>query len=808
MHKNLAISIAATLLLISILLFYYSANKALNTQTALAARHHAVYSGLQRLDQLIHNAAVTHPEMNRRPEDYAFSRLFVTDSNEIFSELDRLQQTAMDTQNLRTLAGLRSLIAQEVGWLLKSDVPDSILHHTSGPHLQALLQIGSLTAKGLERSRFLIVYRQQQVDYQMNRVRTLIIVFVIISCLLLLYTTAVSLTQHSKRKSKEKELAMVLNRISDGVISIDTHWRYTFLNDASMVNHPVDRSSIIGQPIWEIHPGLEASEFGQKYREAMRTGQVQEVEAFFQPLNSWFVARIFPSVDGLTIFYRDVTEKRKAADTISRTLKEIRDYRFALDEASIVAITDQKGIITHANENFCRISKYTREELIGKDHRLINSGYHSKEFIRELWVTIANGKIWKGEVRNKAKDGTIYWVDTTIVPFLNEQGKPYQYIAIRADITQRKEAEERLQLSERTYKTIASSIPGSVICLLDREFRYTLIEGDMLEKLGYTRDELMGKRAGEVLPEELFRELSPHLNAVLEGRVMTREASINGFDIVSRYIPLKDAEGEVYAIMTVAIDITKLKQAQRDITELNKNLERKIALRTEELRKSHEELESFSYSVSHDLRAPLRGIIGFAAVLKEEYGGKLDEEADRIIGIVQQSAGKMGQLIDDLLAFSRTGKQALQKSMLNTNKLVEEVMQECSTQDIRRAVHWEVESLPKVYADLNSLRQVWSNLLSNAIKYSSRVEHPRIRIGCVKRAEGWEFFVRDNGVGFDEKYKHKLFRVFQRLHDADEFEGTGVGLALVERIITKHGGTIRGEGKPGEGACFSFSLPG
>ncbi|PZR25925.1 MAG: hypothetical protein DI535_16600 [Citrobacter freundii] len=808
MHRNLAISAGATLLLLLILLFYYSANKALNTHTALAMRHQAVFKRLQRLDQLVHNAAVTHPDMNRQPEAYPYSQLFVTDSIEIFRELGQLQETSKDTQNLRTLATLRSLLTQEVGWLLKSNVPDSILHRTGWAHLDALWKINSLTDKALSRTSFLIGYRQQQVDHEMRNVQVLIVAFVIISCLLLIFTTTVSLSQHSKRKNKEEEFATVLNTISDGVISLDKDWRYTFLNEAAMAQHAGDRSSIIGQRIWDVHPGLAESSFAQPLQEALRSDEIREVEAFFDPLQSWFAVRVYPSSDGLTIYYQDITEKRKAADIISRTLKEIKDYRFALDESSIVAITDQKGIITHANENFCRISKYTREELIGKDHRLINSGYHSKEFIRDLWVTIANGKIWKGEVRNKAKDGTIYWVDTTIVPFLNEQGKPYQYIAIRADITQRKEAEERLLLSERTYKTIASSIPGSVICLLDPDFRYTLIEGDMLEKLGYTREGLMGKRAGDVLPEELFRELSPHLNAVLEGRVMTREVSINGFDIVSRYIPLKDADGEIYAIMTVAIDISKLKQAQRDIIELNKNLERKIALRTEELRKSHEELESFSYSVSHDLRAPLRGIIGFAAVLKEEYGGKLDEEADRIIGIVQQSADKMGQLIDDLLAFSRTGKQALQKALLNTNELVKEVMQECGKQDIRQAVHWEVEALPRVYADLNSLRQVWSNLLSNAIKYSSTVEHPCIRIGAVKQADRWEFFVRDNGVGFDEKYKHKLFRVFQRLHDADEFDGTGVGLALVERIITKHGGTIRGEGKPGEGACFSFSLPG
>lgn len=808
MHRNLIVSIVASLLLILVLTFYYSADKALRRHNALADRHQAVYHGFQELNQLIHNAAVSHPDMIRSPETYPFSAMFVTDSNAIARELRQLQLTAKDTQNLRILAGLDPLIISETAWLLQSNVPDSILHHRGGVHLERLLRIDSLISQGLTRTHFLISYRQEKIGREMLKVRVLIIAFVILSCALLIYTTIVSLTQQSKRKDKEAELATVLNRISDGVFSIDTGWRYTFLNDASMANHPVERSAILGRSIWEIHPGLEESGFGEKYREAIATGQVQEVEEFFAPQNSWFAARIYPSENGLTIYYRDVTNQRKVADTLNRTLKEIKDYQFALNEASIVAITDQKGIINHVNENFCRISKYRSEELIGQDHRLINSGYHSPAFIRDLWVTIANGRIWKGEMRNKAKDGTIYWVDTTIVPFLNEQGKPYQYIAIRADITPRKEAEERLQISEQTYKTIASSIPGSVICLLDTDFRYNLIEGDMLEKIGYTKQALLGKTIGEALSEEVLREVEPLFHSVLKGRIATREATMNGFDIVSRYIPLKDADGRVYAIMTVAMDVTRLKQAQRDIVELNHDLERKIALRTDELRKSNEELESFSYSVSHDLRAPLRGIIGFATMLKEEYGGKLDEEADRIIGIVQQSADKMGQLIDDLLAFSRTGKQPLQKGLLNMNQLVEEVIQEAGKQDTRQAVQWEVHDLPKVHADLNLLRQVWGNLVSNAIKYSSTVADPRIQIGAVKYADRCEFFVRDNGVGFDENYKHKLFKVFQRLHDAHEFEGTGVGLALVERIIAKHGGSIWGEGRLGEGACFTFSIPG
>ncbi len=623
-------------------------------------------------------------------------------------------------------------------------------------------------------------------------------------------------------------------------------------------------------------------------------------------------------------------KQEKAEHELSKSLREVSDYKYALDESSIVAITDQKGIIQHVNDNFCNISKYTASELLGQDHRIINSGYHSKDYIKNLWVTIANGKIWKGELKNKAKDGTIYWVDTTIVPFLDDKGKPYQYVAIRADITERKkvedelassemhfrsliensaegialtdefsnniyrspaaqkimgdvlkentvhlshpddletirtklaevkkspgvpvhfqgrflhssghyiwlegtltnllhvkgvnaivtnyrdiskrkEVEEKLITSEKIYKTIASSIPGSVICLLDTEYRYFLIEGDMLNKLGYSKEMLLGQKAADVLKPEIFDGVKHEFKRVLEGETISMESEANGYDIISRFIPLKNDENKVYAIMTVAMDITQLKNAQRSIIELNRGLEEKITERTAQLKKTNEELDAFSYSVSHDLRAPLRGIVAFASILEEEYGKELDDEAKRIISIIRDSTLKMGTLIDDLLAFSRMGKQGIAKVPINTRSMVEELINDQVLQNKERdSIKWIIQDLPSVEADINMMKQVWINLITNAIKYSGTREKPVIEIGSYAKDDELVFFIKDNGVGFDDEYKHKLFKVFQRLHNADEFEGTGVGLALVERIIARHEGRVWAEGKENEGACFYFALP-
>ncbi|HZV68036.1 MAG TPA: ATP-binding protein [Saprospiraceae bacterium] len=269
------------------------------------------------------------------------------------------------------------------------------------------------------------------------------------------------------KANQDKE--SVLNRISDGVVSLDNNWRYTFLNDAALNTHPMSKEATLGQVIWDVHPEMHGTIFWDKYHEAMLTKKVVEIESHYAPMNIWFSVKVYPSSDGLTIFYKDVTESKKAEQQLLDSLREISDYKFALDEASIVAITDQKGIIKYVNDNFCKISKYCKEELIGQDHRIINSAYHPKAFIRNLWNTIARGKTWRGELKNKAKDGSIYWVDTTIVPFLNEEGKPFKYLAIRADITKRKEAEERILRMNEELEDKVSARTLELTISLDKE---------------------------------------------------------------------------------------------------------------------------------------------------------------------------------------------------------------------------------------------------------------------------------------------------------------------------------------------------
>ncbi|MFY9310006.1 MAG: ATP-binding protein [Bacteroidia bacterium] len=478
---------------------------------------------------------------------------------------------------------------------------------------------------------------------------------------------------------------------------------------------------------------------------------------------------------------------------IEKQKREISDYKFALDQASIVAITNTKGIIVDANDNFCTISKYSREELIGQDHRIINSGYHPKEFIRDLWVTIANGKVWKGEIKNKAKDGTFYWVDTTIVPFLDDQGKPFQFIAITSDITTRKEKEEKLKITQTYLQSSIESYKDIFLFSIDTQFNYLVFNSAFkaATKYAYGTEVVEGMSLFDSITiDEDKIKAKVNCEKALTGESHTTlevYGDINRSYYETTYSPILSQNGETIGVTVLSANVTERKKAEEQLQEANK------------------ELESFSYSVAHDLRTPLRSLHGYAEMLSQDYENVLDEEAKRIIGNIKYNASKMGRLIDDLLSFSRLGRKEVQLRKINMSELTKDVVNEINKSVSHKAdIH--IDSLHEVMADYSLLFQVMVNLLSNAIKYSSKREKPIIQISSEAKNDEIIFSVKDNGAGFDMKYISKLFSVFQRLHTEREFEGTGVGLAIVHRIITKHGGKIWAEGKVDNGATFYFTL--
>lgn len=396
----------------------------------------------------------------------------------------------------------------------------------------------------------------------------------------------------------------------------------------------------------------------------------------------------------------------------------------------------------------------------------------------------------------------------------DEKGNPVQMIGINMDITDRNEMVENLKRQESQLRSFVEQAPAAV-AMFDKEMKYITVSNKWYGHNRIEGQSIIGKSHYDVLPQVKKRKdwLSIHK------RVLAGEELSKGKDQFTRIdnsevwiswtaIPWHNVDGEIGGMILYVSDISKE-------VEYTEELENEIEARTQQIRKQAEnleqvnkELESFSYSISHDLRAPLRSINGFSDILMEDYAEQLDEEGKRLMGVVKESAVTMGQLIDDILEFSRLGKKKIQKSEIDMTKLFENVCEIESGSYSDKQIDFEIDNLPNAMGDIALIKQVVVNLVSNAFKYSSKEDRIVVNIGCDKNEENkTTYFVKDNGTGFKMEYHDKLFGVFNRLHSKNEFEGTGVGLAIVKRIINKHGGKIWAESEEGKGSTFFFSMP-
>ncbi len=552
------------------------------------------------------------------------------------------------------------------------------------------------------------------------------------------------------------------------------------------------------------------------------------------------------------------TNEALRAEIIEREHAEekLRMQTTAMESAANgIVITDRSGTILWVNPAFTHITGYTAEEAISQNPRVLKSGKQHPSFYKNLWDTILLGQVWRGEIINRRKDDSLYAEEMTITPVRNVRGEITHFIAIKQDITERKQVEEITKLEEARLRSVLKisqhpSAPmrelldlalGEAIALSGSKFGYLYYYNEDTKEFtlhAWSRDVMKECTIRE--PQTIYQLEKTGLwgEAVRQRKAIVvndfsapdplKKGYPEGHANLFRYFTIPVfSEGRIVAVVGIAnkptdytdADVNQLtfmmdsvwkiierKLAEEEIRRLNEELEGRVIERTAQLETTNKELEAFSYSVSHDLRAPLRGIDGFSNLLLKGCADKLDKQGKDYLQRVRNATQQMGQLIDELLKLSRIARVEMRREKVNLSVMAASIADELRSTNPDRNVEFMIQENLIEEGDPRLLEIALQNLLGNAWKYSRNKQTTAIEFGTFMRDSAKVYFVRDNGAGFDMRYVNKLFGAFQRLHSMAEFEGTGIGLATVQRIIHRHGGNIWAEAGLNKGATFYFTL--
>jgi PAS domain S-box-containing protein len=539
------------------------------------------------------------------------------------------------------------------------------------------------------------------------------------------------------------------------------------------------------------------------------------------------------------------TDRRKKAEADARARE--KSFRQLFEVAPMpLALSDREGALALVNDRWEQTFGYTRKEIptIKDWWRLAYPDPDYRRRVIDTWEAAVrharetgNDAVETQDYRVTCKNGDVRTLEITgtfieddlLVVFYDiterkaaevEQQRLMKQVerdrgALLSTLEDQRRAEEALRESEERFRRAVTGAPfpimihaedGQVVTINTSWTRLTGYEHSDIPTIADWTRKAYGTQMDLVQADidRLYALDGPKAEG--EYTITTRSGDSRIWDFSSA--PIGALPNGRRLVISMAMDVTERRRAEQEIRRLNAELEQRVIERTAQLEASNKELEAFSYSVSHDLRAPLRHISGYVELLNSRFRETLPEKAGHYLNEITDSASQMGTLIDDLLQYSRVvGRQEVRRAEMDMGALVREAMETLKAETQQRNISWAVADLPRAVGDPALIRQVWMNLLDNAVKYTRCQAQAEIEVGCTREADHWVFFVRDNGAGFDMRYARKLFGVFQRLHSPAQFEGTGIGLANVQRIVHKHRGRVWAEGRPDEGAAFSFPIP-
>lgn len=602
-------------------------------------------------------------------------------------------------------------------------------------------------------------------------------------------------------RRQTEQIENLLECITDGFIGLDKNLHYTYANKQVGKILGLDEETLIGKHIWEVFPEAVGSPTYDAIQKALTEKIYICHEDYYRPLNLWQENRIYPIGDGLSIFIRDISKQKREEQHLKLLESVITHTNDAVLITEAGPLDDPGPAIIYVNEAFTRMTGYTSEEIIGKNPRILQGPKSDKNELKKLSESLRKWAPCEVTLVNYKKSGEEFWINLTVTPVADEKGWYTHWISVQRDITEKKEMETLL------YK--ATNLAGIGSWEIDyvsgtvywSELTKEIHEVGLSYKPDLTSgiDFYNGTEHQDLIRQHIELAIKNNLSFDTETQIVTRKERIKWVRVIGEP---EFVNGICIKLRGSFQDITERKISEIKLKELNQNLQNY----SRELSISNAELEQFAYVASHDLQEPLRMVTSFLTQIEKKYAPVIDDKGKQYIHFAVDGAKRMRQIILDLLEFSRVGKKEDNLEEVDLNSLVGDI---CSLfrqqiQDTKAKII--TETLPTIITYKPPIRQVFQNLIGNSLKYQSPGVSPVVSISCGELGGYWLFSITDNGIGIDPQFFDKIFIIFQRLHNKDEYSGTGMGLAITKKIVENLGGKIWVESEENKGATFHFSI--